>query len=63
MRTRAISNREWAKLSASERVQQCRDYAREAERLAELAHPDLKERYRMIAMQWHDLADAMAKMT
>ena len=51
-----ISAGEWSEMSVVERISRCRAFAREAQQLAQAAHPDMKRRYLDIAAQWTTLA-------
>ena len=46
----------WGKLTMRERIHLCRDYAKEAEQLAQAAHPDRKAEYKRLAGDWHQIA-------
>jgi len=47
---------QWEKLTNQERIHLCREYAQEAELLAQAAHPDQKIQYKRIAADWHQIA-------
>jgi len=47
---------QWGKLTVRERVQLCREYAREAEQLAQAAHPDRGADYKRLAADWNQIA-------
>jgi hypothetical protein len=47
---------QWRKLTVPERIHMCREYAREAEQLAQAAHPDRKADYKRLAADWHQVA-------
>jgi hypothetical protein len=46
----------WKSLTFRERIHLCREYAQEAEQLAQAAHPDRKAEYKRIAAGWHQIA-------
>jgi len=46
----------WAKLSVAGRIERCRMAAREAERYAKSAAPELRDLYWRLAAQWRLLA-------
>ena len=47
---------QWGKLTVRERIHLCREYAREAEQLAQAAHPDRKADYKRLAADWNQIA-------
>jgi hypothetical protein len=47
---------QWSKLTVRERIHLCREYAREAEQLAQAAHPDRKADYKRLAADWNQIA-------
>ena len=49
-------NGQWEKLTNQERIHLCREYAQEAELLAQAAHADRKTQYKRIAADWHQIA-------
>ena len=51
-----VTGGEWDMLTAAERITRCEVYAREAERLADVAaQPGVQENFRQIAAQWRKL--------
>jgi hypothetical protein len=51
-----VTGGEWDMLTPAERVTRCEVYAREAERLADLAaQPGAQEQFRQVAAQWRKL--------
>ncbi len=46
----------WAQMTNAQRIERCREYAREAELIAQSAHSDHKTQYTKIAEQWLRLA-------
>ena len=50
-----LSAAEWGKLPREERHAKCREFALQAERLANTAPPDIRQHYRAIAEYWRRL--------
>jgi len=46
----------WEKLSIQQRINLCRESAREAGQLAQAAPPELKAEYKRLAADWHQVA-------
>jgi len=47
---------EWENLTDRERIRLCREYAQEAEQLAQAAHPDREAEYKRLAADWRQIA-------
>ncbi len=47
---------QWGKLTVRERIHLCREYAREAEQLAQAAHADRRADYKRLAADWNQIA-------
>jgi|SwirhisoilCB2_FD_contig_31_13074899_length_282_multi_2_in_0_out_0_1 hypothetical protein len=47
---------QWGKLTNQERIDLCREYAHEAEQLAQAAHAEKRIQYKTIAAQWNQIA-------
>jgi hypothetical protein len=54
---------EWAQLSWSERIRQCRLMAEAARQLAERATPEMREQFNDLARGWADLAHEIEATT
>jgi hypothetical protein len=46
----------WNSLTNRERIHLCREYAQEAEQLAQAASPERRQQYKRIAAQWQQIA-------
>ena len=53
---------QWTKLSKAEQIAKCREFAAEAEKLAQFVHPQLRQPYNDIARQWLHLADEIGQV-
>jgi hypothetical protein len=51
-----LTGEAWKKLTAAERIAKCHAFAREAAQFAQAAHPEMRQKYRVIAAQWNTLA-------
>jgi hypothetical protein len=51
----------WNALTPVQRVVYCRENGREAEKLAQAAHPNHRHLYLSIAAQWNELAAELEK--
>ena len=49
-------NGQWQTLTIRKRIHLCREYAQEAEQLAQAAHPDRKAQYNRLAADWYQIA-------
>jgi len=60
---REVLEKDFTRLSPSERVNLCRDKADEASKLAKAASPAFQLAYAAIAVEWLVLADEIARAT
>ena len=51
-----LFNGQWGNLTIRQRIDLCREYAQEAEQLAQAAAPDRKVQYKRLAADWRQIA-------